>query len=218
MLKCRPEPGHSGRRAIATPKRITQSIRAGKVPRRYGWPDYESAGASQRQAVFAATFRARSRGRAISRFDPILTPCTCRTESPNSRATSALRAPWARRSSNCSRLSEASVSELRCFNGFRLASGVGVATSSERSGLTVGVISTPTPAINASAVRASSNARSRGCVSNALASNHERRRTGSLRTSATTLGSVEGSPGLSSSRVEIGKCAIASALPRGKVA
>jgi hypothetical protein len=125
---------------------------------------------------------------------------------------------WARRSSNCSRLSEASVSELRCFNGFRLASGVGVATSSERSGLTVGVISTPTPAINASAVRASSNARSRGCVSNALASNHERRRTGSLRTSATTLGSVEGSPGLSSSRVEIGKCAIASALPRGKVA
>ena len=167
MLKCRPEPGHSGRRAIAAPKRITQSIRAGKVPRRYGWPDYESAGASQRQPVFAATFRARSQRRAISRFDPILPPCTCRTESPNSRATSALRAPGrgVQQLLTPLRSQRERIAQLQWLSvSFRCE----VATSSERSGLTVGVISTPTPAINASAVRASSNARSRDCVSKCL--------------------------------------------------
>ena len=67
----------------------------------------------------------RSRIRAISRFDPILMPCTCLIESPNWVATSALRAPPARRSSNCSRASGDSVRGSRPFNGFGLDGEIG---------------------------------------------------------------------------------------------
>jgi hypothetical protein len=88
------------------------------------------------------TSRARSRRRAISRFDLILTPCTCRTDRPNSRANFRITRSSGETFQQLLMSLRSSANELRCFNGFRLASGVSLATSTGRSGLIVDAIST----------------------------------------------------------------------------
>jgi hypothetical protein len=156
MLKSKPAPRHSGRRAIQLQSGITQSIRAGKNPPRYGWPDYENAGTSQRPPVlplgFSCTITTSSNFALRSHPDSLYLPYREAELPRNLRITRSSGEAFQRLLTSL----RSSVNELRCFNGFRLASGVGVTTSTGRSGLTVDAISTAAAAVmNASAARAS---------------------------------------------------------------
>ncbi len=143
MLKSKPAARHSGRRAIATPKRITQSDSSAQKPASFTDGQIMRAQEPVSDRLFCRwTSRARSRRRAISRFDLILTPCTCRTDRPNARANFRITRSSGETFQQLLMSLRSSVNELRCFNGFRLASGVSLATSTGRSGLIVDAIST----------------------------------------------------------------------------